>query len=294
MPFFRALGFGSGSFGSNFGGGSRFGKFSNHGQSNACSTEKVEKLAEKYQEIADRYADKADSIRDKLAEKADDIRDKTAHKVQALQEKGFHHLAAKVEKIGELKAAKIEKLGECKADIYDAKANHWQAKADALAGKTDDDDVDEEDDDDDGDDDDSGDTSGEDTVDEVKIFYSTVDADGNEQQFTEEGYFQWATVELPEGTTLDEVNIDDILTDVLADLEENGTEVGEVYQVTIVGTDADGNEVVTDYELGTDDDGNTTLVPRDDDTMSSLSTGEASEDDIPDEDDEDDEDDSDH
>lgn len=292
MSFFRAFSFASKSHGFKFGGSSKFGKFSNHSQSKACKTDKVDELADKYQKYADKYAHKADAVRDKTAEKADEIREHTAHKVQALKDIGWHHLASRVEKLGELKAAKIEKLGEFKAKAYDAKANHWQAKADVLKGKTDDDDVVEEDDDDKDDDDDDK-TNDADAVEKVKFYYSTVDADGNEQELTDEGWFQLATVELPEGTTLDEVDIDDLRADVLADLEENGIKVGDVYQVTVVSTDENGDEINTDYVLDTDADGNTVLVPKGDDTMDSLSTGDASEADVP-ADEDDDEDDADH
>jgi hypothetical protein len=127
----------------------------------------------------------------------------------------------------------------------------------------------------------------------MKFFYSTVNEDGSTSELSPEGWAQVVEVELPEGTTFAELPLEEAEAQVLADLEEKGVEVGEIYQVTLVGTDADGNEANFDYTLTEDEDGNLSLEPmsEDDDILAQFSTGDADEDDHPDDDDDDDDDD---
>lgn len=119
---------------------------------------------------------------------------------------------------------------------------------------------------------------------QLKFFYSTVNDDGSTSELTEEGFFQFVTVELPEGSSFEDIPLDEAEDMVLSDLEEQGVQVGEIYQVTVVGLDADGNEAFYDYTLGEDEDGNLTLEPKseDDDYLAQFSTGNADEEDHPD------------
>ncbi|MCC1480865.1 hypothetical protein [Roseibaca sp. Y0-43] len=113
----------------------------------------------------------------------------------------------------------------------------------------------------------------------MKFFYSTVNDDGSTSELSPEGWAQVVEVELPEGTTFAELPLEEAEEQVLADLEEKGVEVGEIYQVTLVGTDADGNEAYYDYTLVEDEDGNLSLEPmsEDDDILAQFSTGNADE-----------------
>ncbi|SUZ31210.1 hypothetical protein ROE7235_00946 [Roseibaca ekhonensis] len=127
----------------------------------------------------------------------------------------------------------------------------------------------------------------------VKFFYSTVNDDGTTSELTPEGWAQVVEVQMPEGTAFDEIPLEEAEETVLADLEEKGIEIGEVTQVTVVGTDADGNEAYYDYNLVEDDKGNLSLEPKseDDDYAALLGGDDPDEDDHPDKDDEDDDDD---
>ena len=129
----------------------------------------------------------------------------------------------------------------------------------------------------------------------MKFFYSTVNDDGTTSDLTPEGWAQVVEVQMPEGTSFEEIPLEEAEATVLADLEEKGIELGEITQVTVVGTDADGNEAFYDYTLSEDDDGNLSLEPvsEDDDYLAQLSTGNADEEDHPYDDDHDDDDDSD-
>jgi hypothetical protein len=127
---------------------------------------------------------------------------------------------------------------------------------------------------------------------QLKFFYSTVNADGSTSELTEEGFFQFVEVALPEGSTFDDIPLEDATDMVLTDLEERGVEVGEIYQVTVVGTDADGNEAFFDFDLVDDGEGNLSLEPKNEDAdlFASLSTGDADEQDAPQDAEDDDED----
>ena len=130
----------------------------------------------------------------------------------------------------------------------------------------------------------------------VKFFYSTVNDDGTTSELTPEGWAQVVEVQMPEGTTFDEIPLEEAEETVLADLEDKGIEIGEVTQVTVVGTDADGNEAYYDYDLVEDDEGNLSLDPKepDDDYAALLGGDNNGEDDHPENDDEDEDDDDSH
>ncbi|MBN2759624.1 MAG: hypothetical protein JXQ79_03920 [Rhodobacteraceae bacterium] len=127
----------------------------------------------------------------------------------------------------------------------------------------------------------------------MKFFYSTVNDDGSTSELTPEGWAQVVEVQLPEGTTFAELPLEEAEDQVLADLEAKGVELGEIYQVTLVGTDANGDEAYYDYNLVEDEHGNLSLEPKseDDDILAQLSTGDAEEEDHPDTDEDDDDDD---
>lgn len=127
----------------------------------------------------------------------------------------------------------------------------------------------------------------------MKFFYSTVNEDGSTSELSPEGWAQVVEVELPEGTTFEELPLEEAEAKVLDDLDEKGVDVGEVYQVTLVGTDADGNEAYYDYTLTEDDDGNLALEPmsEDDDLLAQLGTGDAEDEEHPEDEDDDDSDD---
>jgi hypothetical protein len=133
-----------------------------------------------------------------------------------------------------------------------------------------------------------------DDIAKMKFFYSTVNEDGSTSELSPEGWAQVVEVELPEGTSFAELPLEEAEAQVLADLEEKGVEVGEIYQVTLVGTDADGNEAYYDYTLVEDEDGNLSLEPmsEDDDLLAQLSTGDAENEEHPEDEEYEDEDDS--
>ena len=245
----------------------------------AALSAKAEKLIQSYESKAQKLNEKAESIRDKYEAKADNIRDHYQAKADALKEKGFDHLAAKFEKIGEMKASKIEKIGEHKAGKLEKLADKYQAKADKLKGKIKDDDLDEDDldDKDDLDDDDDADENDDDADEgavEVKFF---VDANGDGTPY----YF--IEIEAPEDFDPNNPDFDQFFDEVQSQMEE----FAEMFPWDDLSTDPVTAVIQATVFLP---DGTAIDFPNpfaDDETMSDLSTGEASDDFVPEEEEED-------
>ena len=120
------------------------------------------------------------------------------------------------------------------------------------------------------------DTDGPDIA-KLKFFYSTVNEDGTTSELSPEGNFQFVEVRLEEGTSFDDIPLEEAEQMVLDDLEEGGVKVGDIYQVTVViGSPEEGDEQFFDYTLEEDEHGELSLVPidEDDDFLAQFSTGD--------------------
>ncbi len=135
-------------------------------------------------------------------------------------------------------------------------------------------------DDDEGDDDGGGDGT---SVTKIKFFYTTPDDDGSPK---------WVDIALPEGTSPEDVPLEDSYDQALAQLDADGTEVASIEQVTLEVDQTSEPDLYFDYDLVEDDDGALSLEPKSesDDLLATLSTGDADEDDAPADDDADDDD----
>jgi len=231
---------------------------------------KAHTLVHKLESKAAYFQDKADDIREKSLEKADSMRDHYAQKAAEARECGNEQLASKYEKIGEIKANAIEASGEKKALILEKISDKYQAKADALKSKIDKGDLKDEDLDD-KDDDGIEEPIDEEAEVEVKFF---VDANGDGNPF----YF--IEIQAPEDFDPNNPDFDQFFDEVqeqmiafaeaFPDQNLSTDPVTAVIQATVTLPDG----TIIDYENPF----------ADDETISDLSTGELSDDVIPDED----------
>lgn len=229
---------------------------------------KAHALVDKLENKAEYFQDKADSVRDKSLEKADAVRDHYTQKAAEARECGNEHLAAKYEKIGEIKANAIEAAGEKKALVLEKISDKYQAKADALKSKINDDDLDEDDLEDE---DDIEDPIDEEAEVDVKFF---VDANGDGNPF----FF----IDIQAPADFDPNNPDfDLFFD---EVEEQMIAFAEEFPDQDLSTDPVTAVIFATVTLpdGTVLDFENPFA--DDKTISDLSTGEASDDVMPDED----------
>jgi len=247
---------------------------------------KFEAAIDRLESKADSLQTKADAIRDNALNKADAVRDIYSHKAAVLESKGMSHLANKMLALGDKKALLIETAGERCALRLEHKADKLQQKADMLRDKLDHGETDNDDDLDS--DPDDGDTAPD--VAEIKFFYTSLNEDGEVSAFTESGFFKVVTIELPEGTTQDSLDLQALLAEFEADLAQWEIQPEEVYQVTLMFQNEDGTMTAEDFVLVEDTEGGLSLVSQAEATMTSISTEIPGEDAPSDEDADEDED----
>ncbi len=164
--------------------------------------------------------------------------------------------------LGDKKAQLIETAGERCALRLEHKAAKFQQKDDMLRDNLDRGNTDYGDD---------LDTDPDDGDAEIKFFYTSLNGDGEVSAFTESGFFKVVTIELPEGTTQESMDLKALLAEFAADLAQWDIQPEEVYQVTLMFQNEGGTMTAEDFVLVEDAEGELSLFSQAEATTTSLS-----------------------